>query len=731
MSRKRRQSKKGHSKSGAKKKLNIGFFKDKVRRLFFDNPEKSFTIKQVVAKSTARDKSTKNQITNYIFELEDRLEVKRTSDGRFTSNVKPELLNGIVDHVNARFAYVIPSDGSEDIWVKTTDLMHAVDGDTVEVSLKSPGGKEGSKREGKVQGIIKRGREEFVGRVVMSPKFAFVIADNKKIHVDIFVYPEKLGDAKDSDKVIVKIDKWHNANKKSPEGTITEVLGKAGENNAEIHAILAEFGLPFRFQQEILQEADQISEEISKQEIKQRKDFRDITTFTIDPFDAKDFDDALSFRKLDNGHFEIGVHIADVTHYVRPGMKVEEEGSQRATSVYLVDRTVPMLPERLSNQLCSLRPHEEKLTFSAVFELDENAVIQSEWFGRTIIYSDRRFTYEEAQERIETGEGDFTDEIKCLNQLAKKIRKRRFNDGAVNFETVEVKFRLDEEGKPLEVVPKIRKDAHKLIEEFMLLANKRVAEFIAKRNTKEKESAFVYRVHDEPDPEKLDTFTQFAQKFGHKVKLEGSNLSSHLNNLMEDIEGKPEQNILESLAIRSMAKARYTTDPRAHFGLAFTHYTHFTSPIRRYPDMMVHRLLQHYLDSDKSADKDVTEELCVHSSEMEKKAADAERASIKFKQVEFMSGMLGRDFDGIISGITEWGIYVEIVETKCEGMIRITDLDDDYYEYDEKNLRLIGQNNKRMFTLGDKLEVTVAATDIDRRTIDLALAEPLSDALNF
>ena len=501
------------------------------------------------------------------------------------------------------------------------------------------------------------------------------------------------------------------------------MLGKAGEHNAEIHSIIAEFGLPYEFPEAIEAEAESISDKITAREIKKRRDFRDITTFTIDPFDAKDFDDALSIRDLPNGNTEVGIHIADVTHYVPLKTALEEEAVERATSVYLVDRTIPMLPERLSNGLCSLRPNEEKLTFSAVFELDDDGKIQSEWFGRTIIYSDRRFTYEEAQERLENQEGDFYEEIIRLDTLAKKLKKDRFQRGAVNFESVEVKFKLAEDGTPLGIIPKERKDAHKLIEEFMLLANKRVAEFIYQKGTKANPVTFVYRSHDDPDPEKLDTLAGFAKRFGHQLDFERKGISHNLNHLVERVEGKPEQNVLQQLAIRTMAKARYTTNEKGHFGLAFAHYTHFTSPIRRYPDMMVHRLLQHYLDGGKSEDKEEFEKLCLHSSEREKRAADAERASIKYKQVEFMSMVEDKIFDGIVSGVTEWGIYVEITETKCEGMIRMTDLDDDYYEFDEQNYRVVGRRNKRMITLGDGLKVSVKNTDIDRRTIDLTLED--------
>ncbi len=446
---------------------------------------------------------------------------------------------------------------------------------------------------------------------------------------------------------------------------------------------------------------------------------RQVTTFTIDPEDAKDFDDAISFRKLDNGNYEIGVHIADVTHYVKPNSILDQEAYDRATSVYLVDRTIPMLPERLSNELCSLRPHEDKLTFAAVFEIDDKMKIRKEWFGRTIIHSDVRFSYEEAQVILEKGQGVLADELRILNDTARKLRKERFKKGAVNFETTEVKFKLDEKGKPLAVIPKVRKDAHKLIEEFMLLANKQVATFVYNLNKGKEKNTYIYRIHDFPDPEKVKNFSIFARQFGHKMNIEENSISNSLNKLMSEIEGKPEQNILEQLAIRTMAKAKYSTDVKGHFGLAFDHYSHFTSPIRRYPDMMAHRLLQHYLDDGKHLSKNEYEVKCVHASEREKRAADSERASIKYKQVEFMAAAEKKVFEGLISGITEWGIYVEIIETKCEGMIRLADMTDDFYEFDEKNYKITGRKNRKVYTLGDKISVRVKKTDIDKRMIDL------------
>ncbi|WP_339699850.1 ribonuclease R [uncultured Roseivirga sp.] len=689
-----------------------------------EHPGRGYQIKQILTALGVRDKNSKKIVTEAIFRLEDIGAIKKLRNGSFAlDKSEKETITGTVDFVNARFAYVTPDGGDEDtadIWVSIDDTNGAMDDDKVKVVLKNK--KHGKHAEGKIVEVLERNRDEFVGRLEMSSRYAFVISDFRKMFYDIFINLKDLNGAKHNDKVIVKITQWPERNKK-PEGVVTRVLGKAGEHNAEIHSIIAEFGLPLEFPEGLETAAENISDKITKAEIAKRRDFRNVTTVTIDPFDAKDFDDALSVQKLPNGNTEVGIHIADVTHYVTPNSELEKEAVNRATSVYLVDRTIPMLPERLSNGLCSLRPNEDKLTFSAVFELDENANIKNEWFGRTIIHSDRRFTYEEAQERIESGEGDFAEDINHLNKLAHQLKDRRFKNGAVNFETVEVKFVLDENGKPLGITPKERKDAHKLIEEFMLMANKRVAEFVFKKGTRDKPKTFVYRTHDNPDPEKLNTFSNFAVRFGHKMDVERQGISKSLNALISEIEGKPEQNVLQQLAIRTMAKAKYTTAENGHFGLAFDHYTHFTSPIRRYPDMMVHRLLQHYLDGGKSVDKEETEELCVHASEREKRAADAERASIKFKQVEFMAMAEDKVFAGIVSGVTEWGIFVEITETKCEGMVRMSDLTDDFYEFDEQNYRVIGKRNKRIITLGDNVDVRVKATDIDRRTIDLTFAE--------
>lgn len=678
---------------------------------------KAYGVQQLVKKLGLKKKSLIEELYKLLDALVLEGKIEQLSNDYYKITRSSQSLTGIVDHVNIRFAYVVTGqEGMKDIYVRTSDLGSAMHGDTVALSVSKK--KSGDNPEGKVTEIIKRGRNRFVGRIELSRNFGFVVPDFKKIYQDFFIYPENLAGATTNDKVLFEVVKWAEGDK-SPEGKVIEILGKTGENEAEIHSIMAEFDLPFRFPENVLAESEKIAEDISKEEIKKRWDFRDVLTFTIDPEDAKDFDDAISFRKLENGRYEIGVHIADVTHYVIPGTQLDNDAFDRATSVYLVDRTVPMLPERLSNALCSLRPNEDKLTFAAVFEMDEKGKVLKEWFGRTVIHSDHRFSYEQAQEVIENGEGKFAEELKILNSLHHILRKERFKKGAVNFETTEVKFRLDEKGKPLEVVPKVRKDAHKLIEEFMLLANRSVATYVFKMKKGEEKNTFVYRTHDLPNEEKLADFSQFAKQFGHQLQVEATNVSQSLNKLMDDIEGKPEQNVLQSLAVRAMAKAKYTTEAKGHFGLAFDHYTHFTSPIRRYPDMMVHRLLQHYLDNGKSVNRKDYEEKCLHSSEREKRAADAERASIKYKQVEFMSLAENKVFDGIITGVTDFGIFVEIVETKCEGMARLADMKDDFYEYDEKNYRVIGRRRKNIYRLGDKVKVRIKKTDIDRRMIDL------------
>jgi ribonuclease R len=690
--------------------------------LFEEHPGKAFRVPQLIKKLGLKKKSMIGDLYKTLDHLEDDGVLRQTEEGDYSlgkgsPSKSSKSLTGIVDHVNPRFAYIATGvEGSKDVYVKTADLNTALHGDTVNITVNSKSS--GASPEGKVVEIVKRARTRFVGKVEISKSFAFVVPDFKKIYQDFFIYTENINGAKADDKVVFEVTRWGDGDK-SPEAKVVEILGKAGENDAEIHSIMAEFDLPFRFPENVLHESEQIPEAISKDEIKKRRDFRDVLTFTIDPEDAKDFDDAISFRKLENGHYEIGVHIADVTHYVKSGTRLDDDAFDRATSVYLVDRTVPMLPERLSNALCSLRPNEDKLTFAAVFEMDEQGKVHEEWFGRTIIHSDHRFSYEQAQEVIEGGAGKFPAELKLLNNIAIKLRKERFQKGAVNFETTEVKFKLDEKGKPLAVIPKIRKDAHKLIEEYMLLANKAVATYVYKMKKGDEKNTFVYRIHDHPDPEKLEDFSKFAKQFGHKLEIEERTVSRSLNALMDEIEGKPEQNVLQSLAVRAMAKAKYSTEAKGHFGLAFLHYSHFTSPIRRYPDMMVHRLLQHYLDGGKSVNKKEFEEKCIHSSEREKRAADAERASIKYKQVEFMSTAENKPYKGIITGVTDFGVFIEIIETKCEGMVRLADMKDDFYEFDEKNYRIIGRKRMKIYRLGDEVEVRVKKTDVDRRMIDL------------
>ena len=597
-----------------------------------------------------------------------------------------------------------------------------MDGDKVKVQLFAK--RKGAEPEGEVVEILESKERTFVGKLQVAKGFAFLITENKTLANDIFIPKDKLKGGKNGDKAIVRIVEWPDE-AKNPLGEVIDILGIAGQNTAEMHAILAEFGLPYKYPSSVEKAADKIPEAISPEEIENREDFRGITTFTIDPKDAKDFDDALSARRLDNGNWEVGVHIADVTHYVKTDGVIDKEAQSRATSVYLVDRTIPMLPERLCNQICSLRPDEEKLCFSAVFELNSDAVVQNSRICRTIIKSDRRFTYEEAQEVIETGEGDYKEEILALNDLAKKLRERRFKSGAINFDRYEVKFEIDEQGKLVRVYFKVSKDANKLIEEFMLLANRTVAEFVGRPPKGKTKKTFVYRIHELPDPDKMENFASFIRRFGYKLKTDGTktDVSKGINSLLDNVQGKPEENLIETVAIRAMQKARYSTENIGHYGLAFEYYTHFTSPIRRYPDMMVHRLLERYLAGGRSVIQKKYEDLCDHCSSMEQVAANAERASIKYKQVEFMQDKLGMVFDGVISGVTEWGLYVELNENKCEGLVPIRDLDDDYYEFDEKNYCLLGRRKKRQYRLGDPITIKVAQANLERKQLDFQLAE--------
>ena len=616
----------------------------------------------------------------------------------------------------------IPEGGGDPIFVAERNSAHAMNNDKVRIAFYAK--RRGCEAEGEVIEILQRANDTFVGTLEVEKSYAFLVTENRTLANDIFIPKDKLKGGKTGDKAVAKVTEWPDK-AKNPIGQVLDILGKAGDNTTEMHAILAEFGLPYVYPQSVEKAADKIPAEISAEEIARREDFRKVTTFTIDPKDAKDFDDALSIRPLKDGLWEVGVHIADVTHYVKEGSIIDKEAEKRATSVYLVDRTIPMLPERLCNFICSLRPNEEKLAFSAIFDITEKGEVRDSRIVHTVIESDRRFTYEEAQQIIETKEGDFKDEILMLDTIAKALREKRFTAGAINFDRYEVKFEIDEKGKPISVYFKESKDANKLVEEFMLLANRTVAEKIGKAPKGKKPKVLPYRIHDLPDPEKLDNLAQFIARFGYRLRTSGTktDVSKSINHLLDDIQGKKEENLIETVSIRAMQKARYSTHNIGHYGLAFDYYTHFTSPIRRFPDMMVHRLVTRYMDGGRSVSETKYEDLCDHSSNMEQIAANAERASIKYKQVEFMSERLGQTYDGVISGVTEWGLYVELNENKCEGMIPIRDLDDDYYEFDEKNYCLRGRRKNRIYSLGDAITVKVARANLEKKQLDFALVE--------
>ncbi|MBY0243954.1 MAG: ribonuclease R [Sphingobacteriaceae bacterium] len=694
--------------------------KQLIVEVFNKHSKQSFNYKQITAKLKLVDAEAKTIVSNILKELTHDKILTEIEKGRFKLKEVQKFIIGKVDMTAEGAAYIVPDDEFEkDIYVSPKKIKNALHGDTVRVLIIPK--RSSRKNEGEVVEVLQRAKTEFVGNIKLSEKFAFVVTDDKKMFNDIFIPLSEINGAKNNQKVQVSLTSWQEGTK-NPIGKITHVLGTEGENDTEMNAILAQYGFPLSFPEAVEKEANNIPENVLEKDLVGRKDFRNVSTFTIDPIDAKDFDDAISFKKLPNKNYEIGVHIADVSHYVTPNSELEKEAYNRATSVYLVDRVIPMLPERLSNGVCSLRPNEDKLCFSAVFELNEKAEILNEWFGRTVIHSNRRFSYEEAQEIIETKNGDYADEILKLNELAYILRDKKFKNGAISFESAEVKFKLDENSKPIGVYVKERKDAHKLIEDFMLLANKKVAEFIAKKGNGKDKLTFIYRSHDSPNIENLENFSNFAARFGYKINMKsGSEIAKSLNFLMSDVEGKKEQNILTSLAIRSMAKAIYTTKKTSHYGLAFEHYTHFTSPIRRYPDVMVHRLLAHYLNNGKSVNAEQYEIAASHSSAMEKKAADAERASIKYKQAEYLMDNIGIEYAGVVSGVTEWGMFVEITENKCEGMIRLRDLRDDYYIFDEKNYCVIGQRNKKKYQLGDDVNIKVKKVDLSKKQIDFIL----------
>jgi len=694
---------------------------DKLMDFFHNKAAETLRLKYIFSELHLTTHPLKMLCTDILADMVADDCIVEVEQNQFRLNDHGVEMTGVFHRKSNGKNFFIADEGGEQIFIAERNSAHAMNNDRVRISFYAK--RKNREAEGEVLEILERANDTFVGTLEVSKSYAFLVTENRTLANDIFIPKDKLKGGKSGDKAIVKVIEWPDK-AKNPIGQVLDILGKTGENNAEMHAILAEFGLPYVYPKEVEKAADKIPDEIPEEEMARREDFRKITTFTIDPKDAKDFDDALSIRPLTAGWWEVGVHIVDVTYYVKEGGLIDREGEKRATSVYLVDRTIPMLPERLSNFLCSLRPHEDKLTYSVIFEINEKGEVRKSRVGRTVTHSDRRFTYEEAQEIIESGKGDFTEEILILDKIAKALRQQRFKAGAINFDRYEVRFELDEKGKPTGVYFKESKDANKLIEEFMLLANKTVAEKVGKVPRGKKAKTFVYRIHDLPDPEKLDNLAQFIARFGYKLRTSGSktDVSKSINHLLDDIQGKKEENLIETVSIRAMQKARYSVHNIGHYGLAFEYYTHFTSPIRRYPDMLVHRLLTRYAEGGRSVSAQKYEDLCDHSSNMEQTAAQAERASIKYKQVEFMSEHIGQIYDGVISGVTEWGLYVELNENKCEGMVPIRDLDDDFYEFDEKNYCLRGRRKKRIYSLGDAITIQVARANLEKKQLDFTLA---------
>ena len=703
-----------NKKTKKKRSFNKRSLTKEIMKVFRLNPKNSFNYRQVSKKIGIKDDSVKQLVIALLHELHEQEHLVLVNREKYRYKKTAIIIEGIVDVTTKGHAYVSAEDIEQDIFIKNKYLQNAVSGDRVRLALFSTFKKR--KPEGEIVEILERNKMQFVGVVEFSEKAAFVLINNPRIHFDVFLTNQERKKVKDGQQIIVQIVDWGNQ-KINPTGKVVKVLGYPGEHAVEIHSILADYELPHQFNKEVEHAARSISAEITKEEIAKRKDFRSVCTFTVDPHDAKDFDDALSVQKLKNNNWEIGIHIADVSHYIQTNDIIDLEAQERATSVYLVDRVVPMLPEILSNNLCSLRPNEEKLCFSAVFELNEKGKIKKEWFGKTIILSDHRFTYEDAQKVIENEKGKLAAELLLLNKLAEQMRLKRRQAGAISFERLETKFHLDEKGSPIKIYFKESKAAHKLIEEFMLLANRKVAEFIGKQNL-----PFVYRVHDEPDPDKLRTFSEFIKKFGYDIQTSNrKKIATSLNQVLADVHGKEEANMIETLAIRTMAKASYTTENIGHYGLAFTHYSHFTSPIRRYPDVIVHRLLQHYLNKGKGTDKERVEQLCKHASQQEIKATKAERESIKYMQAKYMSERIGKTFEGIISSVTDFGMFVEITNTGCEGLIKIRDIPNDYYFLDEDNHCLEGTNTGQIYQLGDIVKVKVRKVNVYKKEIDLTL----------